>query len=58
MYGECDYCHKFKTISARTKFCRQCWEQWHMVMDKFLDGDPLTPLEAAAYLIGERQEGK
>jgi hypothetical protein len=58
VYGECDYCHEFKVVGARTKLCRECREHYRMVVDKYLDGDPLTPLKAAAYLIGEREEGK
>ena len=51
MYGECDFCHKFKVVNPRTKFCRECKEHWDMVVEKYLDGNPLTPLKAAAAVM-------
>ena len=33
MYGECDFCHQFRSINTRNRFCRECLKEWRRVED-------------------------
>lgn len=47
MIRKCEYCHKRRQVHPDTLFCAECTRHFNMVVEKYLDGDPLTPLKAA-----------
>ena len=49
--GKCDYCHKSRMVSTETQFCRECFEHFNCVTNKYFDGNILAPLKAAANVM-------
>ena len=50
--AKCDYCGKRRMLD-RSGFCKECVEHWIMVVDKYMDGDPLTALVYAEATLKE-----
>ena len=47
---KCDYCRKRRKVNPETEFYRECTEQFQIVTDKYLNGNPFLPLEVAREL--------
>lgn len=57
--GKCDYCNKKRLVNRKTKFCDECYYEWNLGVDKYMDGNPFTVFEAAGNLmaIGVKKRG-